>query len=289
MPTEAAIGRLKSAFVVLSSIDEFRGQVLPKLAARPAADDQPPVNHGDMLDYLRGQLVFAYNNLFKKDFDYTLELADDQKYFDEREETNDDLRQVMIDSRGLFVHLYRPANVEEYGFPGTLDRDPEGLYQQGRHLDQRLRQPDLEPPKAWTDKVVIGPVTLADEVSPLVEKLGTVLEHVRRERKEATTAQQARNAALDAFDNTFLWVSRTCESLFNLAGEKELAKRVRPSASRPGRTEQDPDSSLDETGQPPPDFNEADPEEPLPGSDDPAGGAAPPPPITLPPVLPPAP
>lgn len=286
MPTDAVNGRLKSAFVVLSSIDEFRSRVVPKLAARPVPEGQPMVNHDEFLDSLRGQLVWSYNNLFQKDFNYAQEIADDQKYFDDREDASRDLRHVMIDGRGIFEHCYRPANISEFGFPNELARDAEGLYQQGRHLDQRLREPDLPVPTPWSAKLVVGALDLADEVSPRVARLEAVLAHVRQEKKELTTAQMARNEAIQHFDQTFVWVSNTCESLFSLAGEKELARRVRPSSTRPGRTEEDPDSSLEGNGQTPPDFEGADPDEPLPGSEDPADETDPPPPAGEDPTAP---
>ncbi len=43
-----------------------------------------------------------------------------------------------------------------------------------------------------------------------------------------------------AYDVTFLRVTRQLEDLCRLAGENDLADKVRPSVSRPGQTEDEP-------------------------------------------------
>ena len=266
MPTETTNKRLKSAFVVLSAIDEFRHRALPGLAAQPTAAEAPQIDYGEWLDALHAQLSWSYNDLFRKDVTYIHELADDTKYFRQRDEIGGNLSEVILRCRGIFDNGYKPANIEEFGFPRNISQDPEQLFQQGQHLDERLREPGLPLPKPLSEKLAIDPTALADVVKSWLTQFDEALAHVRRERREATLARLARQEAVASFDDKFLWVSRTTESLFSLAGEKELAKRVRPSVTRPGRTETDPDEILSETGQAAPDFDQADPTEPLPGS-----------------------
>jgi len=53
-------------------------------------------------------------------------------------------------------------------------------------------------------------------------------------------AQVARKDAMAEYDNVFLHVARVLEDYFLLVGDEEMARRVRPSKSRPGRTVEDP-------------------------------------------------
>ncbi len=57
----------------------------------------------------------------------------------------------------------------------------------------------------------------------------------RAERK-TEVLKLAKDEALTHYNQSFLWIARTVESLCRLAGLDEVAKRVRPSQRRPGVT-----------------------------------------------------
>ncbi len=64
----------------------------------------------------------------------------------------------------------------------------------------------------------------------------------RGEEAEALRLDMCRTA--DELDRVFAWGAHAAESLFTLAGEPELAARVKPSTERPGRTQQKPAEPL---------------------------------------------
>ena len=59
-----------------------------------------------------------------------------------------------------------------------------------------------------------------------------------REVREAQGTLADKNTAIAAYDIAFSRASKVLEALFLLAGETALADRVRPSARRPGQTEE---------------------------------------------------
>jgi hypothetical protein len=61
------------------------------------------------------------------------------------------------------------------------------------------------------------------------------------ELRESEATQTAKDKAIVAYDRTFSRVATLAGALLEIAGESELAKRVRPSTRRPGRTVEDAD------------------------------------------------
>ena len=60
-----------------------------------------------------------------------------------------------------------------------------------------------------------------------------------RTQEVAEETLEAKRKAVKEFDRTLLWVARTAEGLFHLAGQPELAERIRSTTRRPGRPQDD--------------------------------------------------
>ncbi len=73
---------------------------------------------------------------------------------------------------------------------------------------------------------------LDDRITPLEKAIDVVAREVR----EAEGTQATKNRALEAYDETFRKVATLLSATLSIAGEDELASRVRPTARRPGRT-----------------------------------------------------
>lgn len=71
------------------------------------------------------------------------------------------------------------------------------------------------------------------------EALDAAVADVTREAREAQVTQAAKVSAIAAHDTLFASVANVAEGLLTLVGENDLARRVRPSARRPGVTASD--------------------------------------------------
>ncbi len=150
-----------------------------------------------------------------------------------------------------------PEVAEEIGFAPRTPVQPAELHEQAQHLTTRLDEPSLALPPVRFQGVTIDPVSLVEEMRPLVQDLGQALEDVGRAERNIDAMKIAKDEALDAFNRTFLWVAQSAESLFKMAGLPAVAQRVRPSSRRQGLTDEvesegpevplaDPDDATDE-------------------------------------------
>lgn len=266
-PRKMTTDRQKSSRIVENSVSTSGEKVAAKLAER--AQDLP----GDFtaLDFLAVLLFLqalqaeARRKLVAADEAHRNEIADDDGFRQERDAAGADLARRIRTLRDAFRSAYGPTKAKELGFDVRLGRTPGALLAQGKRLlanfDPEQPLPASETPGVSLDLSLVPPLQAA------VTRLETALDDVAREKTEADATQVAKNLAMGEFDDTFLRVARTLEALYTLAGELELAARVRPSRRRPGRTE-----TVDE---------EPEPQEPDPEPEPPPIGFEPPPPIVL--------
>ncbi len=121
------------------------------------------------------------------------------------------------------------------GIQGPTAQWPTKLLRQVDLAIGHLRRPGLQFPRSRFGETRLEPTKLADSLQPRSERLHLVQADLRRLRSELNASRKDKNRAIDAHKEIFLWVARAAESYFNLAGEHELAARIRPSARRPGR------------------------------------------------------
>ncbi|MEM7586874.1 MAG: hypothetical protein AAF560_26020 [Acidobacteriota bacterium] len=179
------------------------------------------------------------------------ELADDAEPRGRRDRFLARLGSQMVGMRSAFAGIYRPEDIELLGFPRRIARDPESLLRQADRLIQRLNDPSLVLPVSQFGAAALAPVEMAQALVPDVESLRTALVDVGREVKEAQATLIDRDRAIAEFDAIFLWIARTLESLYRLAGEDGLANRVRPSVRQRKAKSKDEPQASDASGEAP--------------------------------------
>lgn len=189
------------------------------------------------LAVLREQMVIA-------DDAHEEELSDDAKPQEDRDDTAADLWAMLSETRELLKGVFGASALPALGFKGSIPEDPEDLVPFSRRVVTALRAGDLPP--ARVPSVVVDPNALVAPLADDLERLELALDDVDREEREAEVTLRDKQAALDRYDMGFSQCASFLVGLFSLAGDDELAQRLRPSARRPGRLSESHDPHTSE-------------------------------------------
>ncbi len=101
------------------------------------------------------------------------------------------------------------------------------LADEARRLAVRLADPELSLPRTPAAGLEPDPVRWAKSLRPPMRRLDRLLKERERRRLGASDGVLEQRRALQACEATYLLVARTAEALLRLAGENELARRLR--------------------------------------------------------------
>ncbi len=129
---------------------------------------------------------------------------------------------------------------------GPTAETPRKLLRQCQLALPRLLDPELELPSHELDGVTVDPLQMALGLQADVDLLRRLLAALRRERRLLQKARKEKNQANETHRQTLLWTSRIAEDYYMLAGEVELAERLRPATRRKSRPSTEPEGETSE-------------------------------------------
>lgn len=231
--------RLESADQVDAFFDAHGNGLGVKLAERYALqtpDGETPFDYQAHLTHLRGDLATAREELASANSIHVQKLGEVVELRQERDRLTDTEYQRFKIVRHTVEGLYGT----EKGFPlagiqGRTPRGPKALALQMQQTADFFGGRSRSLPGIEVNGFQIDPSVMATDLSGRAAGLRDVLVTINRVRKESQGCCMVKDRAMAQFDQTFLWVARILEGLFNLVGEHELALQVRPSTRRPGR------------------------------------------------------
>ncbi len=166
----------------------------------------------------------------------------------ERKTLNDGLYDDFTSMRRTIEELYRgkgKANPNAFvvaGIQGPTQQRPTRLLRQIDLAVTYLSQPGLEFPASRFGNTQLSPQDLVDALQPRADRLREVQAELQQLGSELNASRKEKKRALELHKKNFSWVATGASALFQLAGESELAERIRPSRRRRRR-----DTAADES------------------------------------------
>jgi len=162
------------------------------------------------------------------------ELADDATPRSSRDEHAATLNADIVELKEIATGLLGRAVLQPLRLEGTTPRDPLALMRYAEGVVEALKTAKL--PKSRVRGATFHAKEWAERLTETTVALGSALQDVAREAREAEGTLVAKNRAIAEHDRVFGDMATLVSALLRVGGEDELAARVRPSPRRPGQT-----------------------------------------------------
>ncbi|MEM7481743.1 MAG: hypothetical protein AAF481_11260 [Acidobacteriota bacterium] len=245
MPSKMVTDRQKSALAVEAAATTHSADVsaaLTPIFALSVEGDEAVPDLGVLQRILGRRIQRMRLEMVSADEAHLDELADDDSPRRRRDEAADRLSVTLRSFRDLAEGIFGEGRGMPFlGLDTQVSRDPVVVLRQGRRAVERLRDESLPTPEFLLPSLSVDREDWATTLERDLQPLDEALERVAQEGREAEATLLAKQAAMDAYDRTFLQSARLLEALYRAAGLTELGDRVRPSTRRPGQTVADPE------------------------------------------------
>ena len=239
MPSKQVTDKEKSARAVASAADTHAAQAASAL--EPLLS--PYLKSGEKLPdiallcaLISRRVTDKAQAMVEADRKHETELGDDKAPRDARDGFSEKLGTVIADLRDGLAAGYGAVAVRLFGLDGTLPTDPSVVATLGASVIDRIESGEVKLPAPRRKGLVLDLAAFAEDLRAHLLPLQKALADVAHEEKEANASLHAKQTTVSESDETFTTGARVLSATFSMAGLKDIARKVRPSRRRPGRT-----------------------------------------------------
>ncbi len=256
MRRKEVIRRLTSVAEVRAAQHAHRELVGDKLDRRPAARSTGAFS-GPYLEFLDGELAAIESGLITAEDAHVRHLIRTVELRRRSKEDVAALYDKQISARQVLSGLYgAQRGFELAAVSGETPRHHQALAEQVDQTVKLLRDPAAAEPAVKIAGITVDAVVVADDLEAGRGRLLASRRGLQRTLKASDGTRARVNAAIREFDQVFPWVAGSLENAFRLAGEHELADRIRTSRRRVTRR-QAAGEGESEAGEAPPGASQA--------------------------------
>ncbi len=246
--------RLGSAEEVQGSLTAHRGKIGDNLDDQRPPSSETGFSYQVMFDHMGGELAKVKSRLVEAEDQHVKQLAKISQLRRRRDQGATDTYDKQTAARGILAHLYgKDRDFEVAAVSGKTPVSPKSLAEQVDQTVKFLRNPEGEKPSTKVAGVGVDFDIMADDLEKGQNQLTEVRTELVQASKEADGTRQITSEVIKEFDLVFLWIAHSLEGLFRLAGEEELADRIRTSARRVTRRQADQEEEQTESQESSPD------------------------------------
>lgn len=236
--------RQKAATYVLSVFQVQGPSVADELAElfRPHFEPGEDPGYAGSISSSARTLRAAIADAIAADEAHYAEKAKLSGLIEERSRIVASLKRLLVGLRRTVLGQHDQADLGRLGFGGETAREPIPLLRQAERIIAVLDGGDLDDllGEPLFSKASFDPEPFHDEIRQAAKKLRSFLDRIGEVRREAERAYLHKKQKTKLYDRLFLREARGFADWCRLVGRGELADRIRPSSSRPGRTETEP-------------------------------------------------
>ncbi len=180
------------------------------------------------------------------DADYLAERAVLAGLYRESEQPTAKLKGSILSLRSTCEGLLGKESLRAFGLDFLIAQGLPGVLRQGEIIRDRFLSSEGElTPERWV-KDPLAREELAKELDEDIAAAKVMDQRIVEQRKVVDTAKVRKDQAIEEFDRQFIPIARVLEATFRVAGETELADRIRPTVRQLGRD----DGREEETAEP---------------------------------------